>query len=611
MTLHSVADDRHAARREATTPAGIDVDPTLNVTDLLRRRVELSGSSPLFAVPEGEGWREVSAQQFSDDVARIAKGLIAAGVAPGDRIAFIGQTTYEWTLVDFALWTAGAVMVPVYETSSAAQLEWILEDSGAAGLITQLPEHSEKFDAIDSDAVGLRWQWKLHEGALDALRETGGSVGDEELERARSAANGDDIATLIYTSGSTGRPKGVVLTHSNFVALARNIDEPLAPVLFAEGASTLLFITLAHVFARFISVLAVSAGVKVGHQPDTKHLVRDLGSFQPTFLLAVPRVFEKVYNSAITKATEDGKGKIFKRAVAVGVAYSRALDTGRVPLGLKLQYLLFDRLVFAKLRATLGGRVTHAVSGSAPLGDFLGHFYRSLGVQILEGYGLTETTAPVSVNLPGAFKIGTVGPPLPGCAVRIDEDGEILAAGINVFREYWNNPAATAEAFTEDGWFRTGDVGELDEDGYLTITGRKKDLIVTAGGKNVAPAVLEDPIRADVLVGEVVVVGEQKPFVAALITLDPDTLAKWLELHHLDPSLSFAEASRLPEVREHLQAVVDRANSRVSRAESIRKFTLLDHPFTIDDGTLTPKLSVKRHVVFDRYADEIEAIYAK
>ena len=611
MTLNPVAEKRNDAPREIATPLTVEPAPTMNTTDLLRERVRVAPDAALFAVPEGEGWRDVTTREFSDDVDRIAKGLIAAGVQPGDRIAFIGQTTYEWTLIDFALWTAGAVMVPVYETSSASQIEWIIEDSGAKGLITQLPDHTAKHEELGDEAKELSWHWKVHEGALDELRAAGESVSDEALEAARTTAKSDDISTLIYTSGSTGRPKGVVLTHANFVELCRNADEPLYPVLHSEGASTLLFITLAHVFARFISVLAISAGVKVGHQPDTKNLVRDLGSFQPTFLLAVPRVFEKVYNSAITKATEDGKGKIFKRAVAVGVAYSRALDEGKAPLGLKLQYALFDKLVFAKLRKTLGGRVTHAVSGSAPLGAFLGHFYRSLGVQILEGYGLTETTAPVSVNLPGAFKIGTVGPPLPGCAVRLDEDGEILTKGINVFREYWQNPEATAEAFTEDGWFRTGDVGELDSDGYLKITGRKKDLIVTAGGKNVAPAVLEDPIRADVLVGEVVVVGDEKPFVGAIITLDPDTLSKWLELNHLDPSLSVTEASKLPEVQQHIQSVVDKANTRVSRAESIRKFELLDHAFTIDDGTLTPKLSVKRHVVLDRYSDVIERLYTK
>ena len=612
MTDSTAAAERRATRTEATTPAAVVPDPTLNVTDLLRRRLEVAPEQPLFAVPEGEGWRDISTRAFCADVDAIAKGLIAAGVEPGDRIAFIGKTCYEWSLVDFALWTAGAVMVPVYETSSADQLKWMLEDSGAKGLLTQDPDHTAKLGELGAEAPQLRWRWAMHEGALDELRAAGAAVDGAALERARSAANADDVATLIYTSGSTGRPKGVVLTHANFVELCRNIDSPggpLEPVLHREGASTLLFVTLAHVFARLISVLAVTAGVKVGHQPDTTQLVPSLASFRPTFLLAVPRVFEKVYNSAAQKASAGGKGAIFKKAVATGVVYSRAKDAGHVPLGLKLQYWFFDKLVFSKLRATLGGRVEHAVSGSAPLGLFLGHFYRALGVQVLEGYGLTETTAPVSVNLPGAFKIGTVGPPLPGCEVRIADDGEIETRGVNVFREYWNNPEATAEVFDEDGWFRTGDLGELDDEGYLTITGRKKDIIVTAGGKNVAPAVLEDPVRADVLVGECVVVGDGRKFIAALITLDPEMASKWFELHGLPADLPIAEAAKHPVVLEHLERVIERANRRVSRAESIRKFTVLDHHFSIDDGTLTPKLSIKRHVILDRYASTIDDIY--
>ncbi|RRJ86259.1 long-chain fatty acid--CoA ligase [Gulosibacter macacae] len=609
MTDSPVLPRQGSVRTEITTPAVVEADPSLNTTDLLRRRVRLSGADALFSVPEGDGWRDISAAEFSADVDRIAKGFIAAGVQPGDRIAFIGQTCYEWSLVDFALWTAGAVMVPVYETSSSEQLKWMLEDSGAKGLLTQSEDHTAKYRDLGDEAPQLQWRWTMHDGALDELRSSGASVSDEALETARTTANADDIATLIYTSGSTGRPKGVVLTHANFVELCRNVEGPLSPLLEKPGASTLLFVTLAHVFARFISVLAVSSGVRVGHQPDTTQLVPSLGSFKPTFLLAVPRVFEKVYNSAGQKAAAGGKGKIFKKAVATGVAYSKAVDAGKVPFGLKLQYKIFDKLVFSKLRETLGGNVEHAVSGSAPLGLFLGHFYKALGVQVLEGYGLTETTAPVSVNLPGAFKIGTVGPPLPGCAVKLGEDGEILTRGVNVFREYWQNPEATAEAFTEDGWFHTGDVGELDADGYLRITGRKKDIIVTAGGKNVAPAMLEDPLRADVIVGEAVVVGDQRPFVAAILTLDAEMLPKWLELHGLDANMSVEEASTNEAVLAHLQGVVDRANARVSRAESIRKFKVLDHVFTIADGTLTPKLSIKRHVVLDRYSAEIDEIY--
>lgn len=599
------------SKREHSTPAVHDHDPNQTVVDLLRQRVRATPQRELFAVPEGDGWRGITATEFDAEVRELAKGLIGAGVQPGERIAFIGETSYQWTLIDFAIWAAGAVMVPIYETDSPQQVEWIMQDSQAIAIITQLPEHSEKFaNLLASASSQIRHTWQFHDGGLQTLLSAGSGVSDEQVELAGASRIASDEATLIYTSGSTGQPKAVVLTHANFVDLCRNIEQPLAPVIARAGASTLLFITLAHVFARLISVLCVSVGVKVGHQADTTQLVPALGSFRPTFLLAVPRVFEKVYNSAAHKAASGGKQKIFRRAVQVGVAYSKALDGGKVPLLLRLQYRLFDRLVFAKLRATLGGRIEHAVSGSAPLGLFLGHFYRALGVQVLEGYGLTETTAPVSVNLPGAFKIGTVGPPLPGCAVKIDDDGEILARGINIFREYWNNPEATAAAFTADGWFCTGDLGELDEDGYLHITGRKKDLIITAGGKNVAPAVLEDPIRADVLAGECVVVGEQRPFVAALITLDGEMLPKWLELHDLDPSLPMAEAANHPRVREHIQAVIDRANQQVSRAESIRKFAVLDHEFSIDEGTMTAKLSIRRHVVHQEYADVVEELYA-
>lgn len=597
--------------RERITPPVVPADPNLSITDLLHQQLDMRPNAALFAVPQGDGWRDISTREFVDDVNAIAKGLIAAGVKPGDRLAFLGVTSYEWTLIDYAIMTAGAVMVPVYETSSPSQLAWMLTDSGATGIIAQDADLASRYDAIGDERPDMQWRWNLADGALDELREQGKSVSDAQLDQVRTLAKGDDIATIIYTSGSTGRPKGTVLTHSNFVELVRNIEDPLSPLVRKPGASTLLFITLAHVFARLISILCVSTGVKVGHQHDTSQLVPALGSFRPTFLLAVPRVFEKVYNSALQKATDGGKRKIFERAVKVGVAYSRALDEGKVPVGIKLQYRLFDKLVFAKLRETLGGRVEHAVSGSAPLGLFLGHFYRALGVQVLEGYGLTETTAPVSVNLPGAFKVGTVGPPLPGVGVRLDEDDEILVKGVNVFREYLNNPEATAEAFTEDGWFRTGDLGKLDEDGYLTITGRKKDIIVTAGGKNVAPATFEDPIRSDAIVGECVVVGDQKPFIAAVVTLDPEMLPKWLDTHGLDPKMSIAEASQNEKVRHHVQAVIDRANTRVSRAESIREFRILDYVFSIDDGTLTPKLSIKRNIVLERIAPVIAEIYSK
>jgi long-chain acyl-CoA synthetase len=588
--------------------AVVDSRPEDNTTDLLRERVNSTPDDVLFSVPDGDAWQDITALEFERAVIETAKGFIAAGVQPGARIGFICKTKYEWTLVDFALWYAGAVMVPIYETSAPAQIQWILDDSDAVGIILETDEHFTKFDEVQADLPDVQHVWMLQKGALETLRDAGRAITDEDAEERRTRAVGSDMATLIYTSGTTGRPKGCVLTHSNFVELSRNAAVALSDVL-ANKASTLLFITLAHVFARFISVLCVHGGVRVGHQADTSKLLPTLGSFQPTFLLAVPRVFEKVYNSSEQKAEAGGKGKIFRNAALVAVAHSKAEAQGHVPLGLKLKFKLFDALVYKKLRAALGGRVQYAVSGSAPLSPYLGHFYHSLGIMILEGYGLTETTAPATVNRTTNFKIGTVGPPLPGVSVRIDDDGEILVKGINVFKEYWNNPEATAAAMTTDGYLRTGDLGQLDDDGYLTITGRKKDIIVTAGGKNVAPEGLEDAIRANPLVGQVVVVGDQKPFIAALFTLDPEMLPVWLNNNAEDAGMSIAQAAKNPKVLAEIQKSVDRANSKVSRAESIRKFIVLPTQFTEASGHLTPKLSIKRDVIFRDFALEIESMY--
>ena len=591
-------------------PAIVPADPDANVADLLVKRVEATPDRALFSVPDGDGWRDISAADFQTAVIALAKGFAAAGIQPGEKVGFLARTTYEWTLVDFALFYAGAVMVPIYETSSPSQIQWILEDSGAIALIVESPEHFARVDEVRGDLPLLREIWQLHLGAIDTLTAQGASVTDAEITRRRSLAVGSDIATLIYTSGSTGRPKGCVLTHSNFVELSRNSAKALDEVVQTPGASTLLFITTAHVFARFISILDVHAGVRTGHQPDTRQLLPALGSFKPTFLLAVPRVFEKVYNSAEQKAEAGGKGKIFRAAADVAIEHSKMLEEGKkIPFGMKLKFALFNKLVYSKLREAMGGNVVYAVSGSAPLGSRLGHFFHSLGVVILEGYGLTETTAPATVNLADKSKIGTVGPALPGVGVRLADDGEIEVRGINVFKEYWNNPEATAEAFSEGGWFHTGDIGSFDSEGFLTITGRKKEIIVTAGGKNVAPAALEDPIRANPIIGQVVVVGDQRPFISALVTLDPEMLPTWLANNGLEATMSLADASKNAAVRAEVQRAVDAANSRVSRAESIRKFTILDSEWTEASGHLTPKLSIKRNVIMNDFADEIAAIY--
>ncbi|AZS46805.1 MULTISPECIES: long-chain fatty acid--CoA ligase [Microbacterium] len=591
-------------------PAIVPADPDANVADLLVKRVEATPDRALFSVPEGDGWRDISAADFQTAVIALAKGFAAAGIRPGEKVGFLARTTYEWTLVDFALFYAGAVMVPIYETSSPSQIQWILEDSGAIALMVESPEHFARVDEVRGDLPLIREVWQLHLGAIDTLTAQGASVTDAEIERRRSLAVGSDIATLIYTSGSTGRPKGCVLTHSNFVELSRNSAKALDEVVQTPGASTLLFITTAHVFARFISILDVHAGVRTGHQPDTRQLLPALGSFKPTFLLAVPRVFEKVYNSAEQKAEAGGKGKIFRAAADVAIEHSKLLEAGKpIPFGMKLKFALFNKLVYSKLREAMGGNVVYAVSGSAPLGSRLGHFFHSLGVVILEGYGLTETTAPATVNLADKSKIGTVGPALPGVGVRLADDGEIEVRGINVFKEYWNNPEATAEAFSEGGWFHTGDIGSFDSEGFLTITGRKKEIIVTAGGKNVAPAALEDPIRANPIIGQVVVVGDQRPFISALVTLDPEMLPTWLANNGLDAKMSLVDASKNEGVRAEVQRAVDAANARVSRAESIRKFTILDSEWTEASGHLTPKLSIKRNIIMNDFADEIAAIY--
>jgi len=588
-------------------PALVEADPHANATDLLLHRVKETPHAALFSVPNGEHWTDVTATEFHAAVIALSKGFVAAGIKPGDRVGLMCKTRYEWTLIDFAMWFAGASLVPIYETSAPSQLLWILGDSEAVALIVETADHFARFDEVRPELPFIHDVWQVDLGDLDKLVELGKNVDDAEIERRRSLAVGSDLATLIYTSGSTGRPKGCILTHSNFVELSRNARAAIPEVVNPQS-STLLFITLAHIFARYISILSIEGGVKVGHQPDTSRLLPAMQSFQPTFLLAVPRVFEKVYNSAEQKAEAGGRGNIFRKAAAVAIDHSKAKLAGHIPLSLRVQFALFDRLVYSKLRAALGGRVAFAVSGSAPLGDRLGHFYHSLGLVILEGYGLTETTAPATINRPAKFKIGTVGPALPGVSLRLDDDGEIQVKGIDVFAGYWNSPQATAESF-EGEWFKTGDIGEFDTDGYLTITGRKKEIIVTASGKNVAPAFLEDPIRADPLIGQVVVVGDAKPFVAALVTLDPEMLPMWLANNKLDVTMTLQEATTNPVVVAQVQKAIDRANKTVSRAESIRKFTILPLEFTEASGHLTPKMSIKRHVITRDFAAQIDEMY--
>lgn len=594
--------------QEFVARALVPADPTANVAGLLADRVRATPDTALFALPDGDGWRDLTAAEFERAVVALAKGFVAAGIQPGGRIGLLSATRYEWTLIDFAAWYAGAAVVPVYETSSPDQVSWILSDAEVCAVIVETPEHFTRVDEVRPDLPAVTDVWQIDLGDLDKLAARGAAVSDDEIDRRRRLATPEDTATIIYTAGTTGRPKGCELTHANFVELSRNAALAIPEVVHTE-ASTLLFITAAHVFARFIAVLAVHGGVRVGHQSDTSALLPALASFRPTFLLAVPRVFEKVYNSAEQKAESGGRGSIFRWAAQTGIAWSEAMDAGHVPLPLRARQAIAERLVFRTLRRALGGRVRWAVSGSAPLGHRLGHFYRAVGVTILEGYGLTETTAPVSVNRPSRTKIGTVGPVLPGVAVRIADDGEVETRGVNVFARYRHNEQATADTFV-DGWFRTGDLGRLDDEGYLTITGRKKEIIVTAGGKNIAPAELEDPIRANPIVSQVVVVGEGRPFIGALITLDTDMLGSWLKNHGQDATLPPERAAELPAVREELQRAVDAANTRVSRAESIRAFQVLPDDFTEASGELTPKLSIKRGVILDQRSEAVDRLYA-
>jgi long-chain acyl-CoA synthetase len=596
--------------REFSVPATTEVGPDEALTDMLATNVAEYGDEVGLRVRRNGQWQDVTWKEFGDQVAGVAKGLIASGVAPGDRVALQAKTRYEWTVFDFAIWTAGAAVVPIYETSSADQVGWILSDSGATAIVVERDEHAAVVESVRDQAPDLQAVHVIDDGAVDQLVEAGRGVPDSELTARRATLNADSLATLIYTSGTTGRPKGCELTHSNFLFEINNGMTLLGRFMNVQG-SLLLFIPLAHVLARVLQVGAVKTRTVIGHTPDVSNLLQDLGEFKPTFVLAVPRVFEKVYNSAKAKAEGDGKGKIFDKSAQVAIDWSRAQDTGGPGLALKAQHALFDKLVYGKLRAALGGRCLGAISGGAPLGERLGHFFRGIGVTVFEGYGLTETTAAAAVNHDDAIRIGTVGRPLPGVAAAIADDGEILLRGGVVMRGYWKNEDATKEAIDSDGWFHTGDLGELDGDGFLTITGRKKEILVTAGGKNVAPAGLEDRLRSHRLVSQCIVVGDQRPFIAALVTIDEEALPQWLESKGKPAGQSLDDVRADPELFAEIEAAVKDANKAVSQAEAIKKFAILGTDFTEDNGMLTPSLKLKRSVVMKEFDQEVEALYTR
>jgi long-chain acyl-CoA synthetase len=596
--------------REFSVPATTEVGPNEALTDMLATNVADHGDEVGLRVRRDGEWRDVTWKEFGEQVAGVAKGLIASGVAAGDRVGLQAKTRYEWTVLDFAIWTAGAAVVPIYETSSADQVAWILSDSGATAVVVESGEHASAVAAVRGQTPDLTSVFVIDDDAIGTLTRAGKDVPDSELQARRATLNAQSLATLIYTSGTTGRPKGCELTHSNFLFEINNGMTLLGRFMNVDG-SLLLFIPLAHVLARVIQVGAVKTRTVIGHTPDVSNLVEDLGEFKPTFVLAVPRVFEKVFNGAKAKAEADGKGKIFDRSAQVAIDWSRAQDTGGPGIALRAQHAVFDKLVYGKLRAALGGRCLGAISGGAPLGERLGHFFRGIGVTVFEGYGLTETTAAAAVNHDAALRIGTVGRPLPGVEAAIADDGEILIRGGIVMRGYWKNEQATAEAIDSDGWFRSGDLGELDDDGFLKITGRKKEIIVTAGGKNVAPAVLEDRIRAHRLVSQCIVVGDQRPFIAALITLDEEALPAWLKSKGKPAGRTAEQLRDDEELIAEIDAAVKEANKAVSQAEAIKKFRVLGADFTEVNGMLTPSLKLKRAVVMKEFDQEVEDLYAR
>ncbi|MEU2570841.1 AMP-dependent synthetase/ligase [Streptomyces althioticus] len=612
--------DEHGTVREVRTEVLAAHPVTGTTADVPFTNADEAPDAVVLRREEKGAWRPVTAAAFAGEVTAVAKGLVAAGLEPGDRVAVMSRTRYEWTLLDFAIWAAGGQTVPVYPTSSADQVEWIVRDAGVRYVVTETPDNSATVRAGTAALDPAPEVWELDAGAVDDLVARGRDVPDEEVTKRRTALTADTVATVCYTSGTTGRPKGCVLTHGNLYAESANTVELLHPVFKAvtsQVASTLLFLPLAHILGRTLQISCLMARIETGHCPSIKpdELRPALKSFRPTFVVGVPYLFEKIHDTGRATAEKIGRGASFERAHRIAVRFARAhldrfLGRGKGPgPGLYAAWALYDLLVYRRVRKELGGRLRYAISGGSPLEKDLNLFFYASGIMIYEGYGLTETTAAATVVPPLSPRPGTVGRPVPGTAVRIADDGEVLIKGGIVFGAYRNNPAATEEVL-RDGWFATGDLGSLDEDGYLTITGRKKDIIVTSGGKNVSPAVLEDRLRSRPPVGQCLVVGDNRPFVAAVVTLDPETVAHWLSVRGMPADTPMSEVVRDPRIRADVQKAVDYANEAVSRAESIRKFVVVEGEFTEDNGLLTPSLKVKRQAAQEAYAKEIAALYA-
>ncbi|MDH3705880.1 MAG: long-chain fatty acid--CoA ligase [Acidimicrobiia bacterium] len=599
--------------QEYTAPGVVTVGDDDNVASALLTNARRSPTHPALAYRVGDAFVDVSTADFVARVRALAAGLVALGIEPGDRVCIFMKTRIEFTYLDYAVWFAGATTVTIYETSSADQVEWIVGDSGSKALFCGNDELRARFDEVADRLPDCAHVYVADTGGLDELARAGDGVDGAEIDARIAAISHDDLATLVYTSGTTGRPKGCQLTHGNLIWEVRQVVSRMEH-LFTPDGSTLMFLPLAHILARVVQVGCVTRGVRIGYSSGIAQLVPELGMFKPTWVFAVPRVFEKVYNTAQGKAGDGVQRTIFDRATDVAIEYSRQRTAGSMKLTTRVEHALYNTLVYGKLKAAFGGRLQFAISGGAPLGERLGHFFAGAGVLVLEGYGLTETTAAATVNTPGDYRIGTVGRPIPGASVGIADDGEVLLRGGMIFRGYWNNPAATADVMLDDSWFATGDIGELDDQGYLRITGRKKELIVTAAGKNVAPAVLEDAVRAHPLVSQVLVVGDQKPFIAALVTLDVEELAKWAETTGAHASAPGELARELLDdegdvLRDEVARAIDDANARVSRAESIREFRILSRDFTIESGELTPTMKLKRTVVMANHEAEIVSIY--
>lgn len=563
-------------------------------------------------------WRDVTAAAFRDEVLALAKGLIAHGVRFGDRVALMSRTRYDWTLFDLALWAVGAQSVPVYPTSSAEQVLWMLHDAEVSAVMVEHEDHAMTIASVIDRLPGLKRLWQLDAGAVSELVDAGADVEDEVVHRHRRAVTPDSVATVIYTSGTTGRPKGCVLTHANFMFETDTMVARWRSVFHSkpgDEAATLLFLPLAHVFGRMVEIAAIRGRVKLGHQPElsARELMPDLVSFRPTFILAVPYIFEKVFDAARRKAEAEGRIGPFDKAVDIAVKYAEALEarafgTGPGPsAGLRMQHQFFDKVVYKKVRDAMGGRIRHAMSGGSGMERRLGLFFGGAGVTVYEGYGLTESTAAATANPPERTRYGTVGLPIPGTTVHIAEDGEVWVHGGNVFGGYLGDPQAT-DAVLREGWLATGDLGSLDEDGYLTITGRKKEILVTSGGKSVSPTGLEERVRAHPLVAQCIVVGNDRPYIAALVTVDLESVDHWLAMRGRAP-LKPEELVRDPDLEMEVRRAVVAANTAVSQAESIRTFRILAHPFSEEHGLLTPSLKLKRRAIETAYAAEVDALY--